>query len=452
MRTDLAYTIEEIPLVDSHEHLLPEPELREKTDILVDLFSGYVTSDLRTAGATEAAIERLLDSSSGDVESRFADVQDAWEATKHTGHGKAVRIAASIVYEMEELTPRALQQAQPKVKGLRGPGERLRLLSETARLDHVQIDDHMNWPRDPELSRPDYFLHDITWWMFCSGQIEAEPLLALSGVDVQDLKDLREAFAAIFERFAPTAVAVKAQHAYNRTLAWEERSDVDAARALRVLLSGGEVNEGARLVLGDWCWSRGVELAMEHNLPFKLHTGYYAGNGRMPVDRIRAGNLCALLARYPEARFVLMHIAYPYSNELVAIAKHYPNVYVDLCWAWTLDPYSTGDFLRRFLHAVPANKLFAFGGDAWSPTQIVAYATQARKWLTRTLEAEVAAGDLTEQQAITVARRIMRDNQYACFDLESTRAAAQELIVQDPPVDNSVPSPNPMSASMASDV
>jgi uncharacterized protein len=48
------------------------------------------------------------------------------------------------------------------------------------------------------------------------------------------------------------------------------------------------------------------------------------------------GNLCPLLARYPDARFVLMHIAYPYSDELVSIAKHYPNVWVDLCWAWSV--------------------------------------------------------------------------------------------------------------------
>lgn len=49
-----------------------------------------------------------------------------------------------------------------------------------------------------------------------------------------------------------------------------------------------------------------------------------AGMRRMPVERIRPGQLCALLIRYPKARFVLMHNAY--SAELIAIAKHYPNV------------------------------------------------------------------------------------------------------------------------------
>lgn len=43
------------------------------------------------------------------------------------------------------------------------------------------------------------------------------------------------------------------------------------------------------------------------------------------------------------------------------LAKHYPNAYIDMCWAWSIDPYSACDTLRRAIHAVPANKVFAFG-------------------------------------------------------------------------------------------
>jgi predicted TIM-barrel fold metal-dependent hydrolase len=220
---------------------------------------------------------------------------------------------------------------------------------------------------------------------------------------------------------------VKAQHAYNRTLKWEERPDADAERALQAALADPEGRgEGERLCLGDWCWARGVELAAEYNLPFKIHTGYYAGTGRMPVDRIPAGNLCSLLTRYPGTRFVLMHIAYPYSQELIALVKHYPNVWADLCWAWSIDPYTSADFVRRFLHAAPANKLFGFGGDTRWPTSAYAYALQARKWLTKALAAEVEDGELTERQAIDLATRLLRGNQLACFDLEGTRAAIRQ--------------------------
>ena len=47
---------------------------------------------------------------------------------------------------------------------------------------------------------------------------------------------------------------------------------------------------------------------------------------------------------------------------------------------------------------------------------------QARRGIRAALEAEVADGDLTEKQAMQVASRIMRDNQYDCFDMDGTRA------------------------------
>lgn len=419
--TDLALHIQSMPLADTHEHLRKEREWVESgPDILQDLFGNYVPADLLVAGASAEAMKRLMDASDPDIAGRFGGIRDAWEAVRFTGYGEAVRLIAERIYGLPELTPEGLAQAQEKLAALRRPGERLRLLRETARLDHTQTDDFC-WACLPDESGPDFFFYDLSWAGFCSGEVKPEPIHAETGIEVRDLESLREATAALFEKYGPCAIAVKAQHAYNRTLRWEERGDADAARALEATLAG-RADEPARLCLGDWCWARGVELAIRHNLPFKIHTGYYAGTGRMPVDRIRAGNLCALLARYPEARFVLMHIAYPYNDELVALAKHYPNVWVDLCWAWAIDPYSSCDFARRFLHAVPANKLFAFGGDTAWPTSSAAYAFQARRWLTRALEAEVAAGDLTERQAMEVATRWMRANQYDCFDIEGTRA------------------------------
>src|SRR6266568_2328000 len=440
-QTDLELEISSLALVDTHEHLLPEDQwagdnaklidgLKEagqpgwgdaSPDILQDLLMNYVPSDLEVAGASREAIAQLFDPAAGDIESRFSGIREAWEATQFTGYGEAVRLIAREVYGLDSLTAEGLEGAQGKLEELRQPGERLRLLREVAGLDHVQIDD-FQWACKPDESGPDFFLHDLSWAGFARGDVKPEEIQQETGIQVSRLEDLREALVAIFRRYAPCAIAVKAQHAYTRTLRWEERSDEEAARALAAALAGGE-EEATRLALGDWCWARGVELAVEHNLPFKLHTGHHAGTGQMPIDWVRAGNLCPLLARYPEARFVLMHSSYPYSDELVSIAKHYPNVWVDLCWAWSIDPYSSADFVRRFLHAVPINKLFAFGGDTGWPTSSAAYAIQARRWLTRALEAEIAEGHLSEQEAITVARRLMRDNQYACFDLDGTRAA-----------------------------
>ena len=424
MSTDLEQHIWQTALADTHEHLRKEPDWVEEGpgDALQDLFTNYIPGDLISAGATPDAVGRLTDSSDPDLQGRFDGVREAWEAVRHTGYGEAVSIAAAELYGITAWTADELSTAQDKLAEWRKPGGRYRMLTEVANLDHVQTDDGC-WPCLPDDSGRDFFFYDITWRSFCDGTIDFEALHGSTGVTVSNLATLREAMAQIFATHAACAIAVKAQHAYSRTLRWEERTDGEAATALDAILAGKKPDRPVDLTLGDWCWARGVELASEHNLPFKLHTGYYAGNDRMPVDYIKGGNLCPLLAKYPDCRFVLMHIAYPYCDELVALAKHYHNVYPDLCWAWSIDPYSAADFVRRYLHAAPANKLFAFGGDTTWPTSSTAYAIQARRWLNRALQGEVEDGLMTESEAITVATRLMRSNQLACFDLEGTRAA-----------------------------
>ncbi|GAB4455815.1 MAG: hypothetical protein OHK0029_12530 [Armatimonadaceae bacterium] len=236
----------------------------------------------------------------------------------------------------------------------------------------------------------------------------------------------------IFERYAAFAIAVKTQHAYERTLRWEKRDDATVSRLLEKVIAGQELDGEEKLCLGDWCLARGAELAAKHGLPIKIHTGHYAGNGWMPMERIRPSLLAGLLSEYPQTRFVLMHIGYPYGDELVSLAKHYPNAWVDMCWAWSIDPFAARDFLRRMLHAVPSNKLCVFGGDAFYPIVAVGYALQTRQWLLRTLEVEIHEGFLTEKQAIHLALRWMRQNQEACFDLSGTRAALRSASPRTP--------------------
>jgi len=313
----------------------------------------------------------------------------------------------------------------------RQPGERLRILRDEGNFDHVQIDDFV-WACLPDESGVDFFLYDLSWVAFCNGAFDVAALQTETGTEVHDLNSLGTAMAGLFAKYSPNAIAVKAQHAYDRTLLWHERSEAEVAPVLGKHLRGETLTVEEHLCLGDWSWARGVELSIEHHLPFKIHTGYYAGNNRMPVERIKPGHLCGLLARYPEARFVLMHIAYPYDPELAAIAKHYRNVYVDLCWAWSIDPYSAGNFVRRFIHTVPINKLFVFGGDtSWASTS-VAYAEQSRRWLTRSLQAEIDEGLLTEAQAIQLATRLMHDNQLDCFDIPGKKAHLRAILAGKP--------------------
>ena len=425
MTTDLEHHIHNAPMVDTHEHLHHEDHyINNGPDILQELFNHYILTDLQAAGLTAEAEQRLFDKDNPDIAARWAGAAQAWSFCQHTGYGEAVRHVARDAYGMDEITVEGLVQANQTLLNMRRPGERVRILKDVGKLVHVQVDD-IRWECEPDAADDGLIYYDISWTYFVNGlegfdqnNISLEAAYEQTGIEVKNLDTLRQAMAGLFAKHGPPAVAVKSQHAYARTLHWEQRDAADAEKVLARRLAGDDITEAERLCLGDWCLAQGVELATEHNLPFKIHTGYYAGSGRMPLDYIPAGQLYRLLQQYPQAKFILMHIAYPYNDELVAVAKHYPNVYVDMCWAWSIDPFTAADFVRKMIHSVPVNKLFAFGGDTFFPNVSIAFAKQARRWLHHALQGEVNDGLLNENEAIQIAKRLMLENQVDCFELD----------------------------------
>ena len=414
--SELAKFIQSTPMADTHEHLVSEQEWVENgPDVLGDLFGMYIGNDLLTAGAPLTAVQRLLDSSDPDIAGRWQGVQAAWQHCQHTGYGRAVRQTAKMVYQIDEINLATIEAAAALNAQMRQPGERLRLLQEVANLDYVQIDNFV-WACEKDPSGPDFFFYDMSWANFVNGNLETAALQQEVGIEVVDLASLRQALEGLFACYGETAVAVKSQHAYERTLFWEAREDAVVEVVLQKQLKGEELSKAEKLCLGDWCLAQGAALAADYKLPFKIHTGYLAGNDfYVQPLRTHPAGLAPLINAYPATCFVLMHMAYPYSDDLIAIAKHFPNVYVDMCWGWALNPYHAADFVRRLLHAVPANKLFAFGGDTFSPTGAVAFAAQARHWLTYALQSEVDEGFLSEPEAVHLAGRFILENQRDCF-------------------------------------
>jgi predicted TIM-barrel fold metal-dependent hydrolase len=215
--------------------------------------------------------------------------------------------------------------------------------------------------------------------------------------------------------------------AYDRRLDYDMVPAADAAPTFeRHLRNGDTLRPEERKTFEDHLFHYCVRKAAEHHLPVKLHTGYYAGENRMPLHRVGAnpGDMCELLMAHPDLSFDFMHITYPYQDEAIAIAKQFPNAYIDMCWAWIINPAAAERFLREYLAAAPANKILTFGGD-YCPIELsVGHARIARRGIARVLAGMMEDGELSESELPELADRLLRRNARELFDVDRVQMNA----------------------------
>ena len=112
-----------------------------------------------------------------------------------------------------------------------------------------------------------------------------------------------------------------------------------------------------------------------------------------------------------------MHICYPYYEELLAVAKHWTNASVDMCWSWIINPIAAKDFFKKYLVTAPANKILTFGGDYFFVEQVVGHAVIARQGIALALSELVEEAWLSLDEALELVEPIMNGNARRIFRL-----------------------------------
>lgn len=168
--------------------------------------------------------------------------------------------------------------------------------------------------------------------------------------------------------------------------------------------------------LQDYMMHQVIRAALEAGLPLQIHTGLQEGNENI-ITNADPTHLINLFIEYREAKFDLFHGGYPYIHEWATLAKNFANVYADLAWMHIISPEIGRQLLHELIETVPENKIMAFGGDAVTVEMAYGHSRMARQVVTRVLTEKVVEGYLTADEAIALARRILRDNPAALFKL-----------------------------------
>ncbi len=425
----LREAIGQLPVIDCHEHAKGPVGAPESKDPLLALIPGYLQGDLEAAiepgGPTTAGRfwQAMQDPQLG-TEEKWALFEPVWQHTEHTAYAQVTKRVLRDVYGEPQLSLAALQRIAPRLLDLRDPQVYAGVLDKAGircRLcDRYDLDlARFLAGKEPVYERDRLLIplprfHEVRSWQAITA------IASVVDADVASLDDYLASCHEIFRRLGQMGmVGMKDQSAYRRTLDYGNPSRADAERLFNRIMSDPRQVLGWQeaKALDDWLFHRFMEMARVIGLPVQIHTGHL-GVPRDDITRANALLLVPLLELHREVRFDLFHGNWPYLGEMLYLAKNYPNVRIDLCWAHIIDPLYSRQLLSEGLVTVPHGKFHGFGGDYLDEVlHIAAHLEKARDVIAGALAERVESGWLSELEALQVAADWLFNNANEYFFL-----------------------------------
>lgn len=411
-------------IIDTHEHLDGEDELSSLHVDFGRLFVHYASCDLISAGCPSRDVEKVqLDDTVSPAE-KWKLIEPYWDYVRGTGYGKCLELAIRDLYGLESLNETTVETLSRLMSERRKPGF-YREVFDKAGISLALWNRLDRRGPIPRMWTPDYdrslFIQDLLSPHLMVGDAGWSERW---GRDILCLDDYLGAIEELFQAHGAEASALKISLAYFRPIAFPDRSRSEIEPVFnRILNAAWERNIGMPSLeeiraVQDYLVHFSLHQCARWNLAVKFHTGLQEGNANT-ISNSRAALLGNLFFKYPRVRFDIYHISYPYEGELVALAKNFPNVAVDFCWMWIINPAAGRRALNEFLDAVPANKIFGFGGDFIFVEGSYGHALMAKRSIARVLADRISEKSMSGEQAFKVARWILRENAIRWFGLEA---------------------------------
>ena len=400
--------VDSLQIVDTHEHLSDPERIRKsnKADFML-LLQQYADDDIKSAGLSKPAFERLLGDSL-TIPEKWEILQPWWEKSSNTAYNRAVMVTMDHLFGIGELNGETVGPLSEKIRNAYQTDWHNHILREKCRIRYVINDNPDRSFGDPGLfrytQRFDYFRLD--------SREKVEEVTRRTAIAISHPEDLAEALKAEFETAMHAGfVTLKTTAAYQRTLFFDDVSREEAAASLEsILKSGGQTVSAAQAKpLADYMMHRLLDLAQQYDKPVQIHTGLQAGDGNY-IENANPTHLANLFLKYREVRFVLLHGGYPFGSELASLAKNFRNVYIDLAWLYIISPSFSERYLHEWLETVPANKIMGFGGDYDNVENVYAHQLFARQIIGNVLVQKVKDRYLSEKEAMKIASMLLYQN------------------------------------------
>ncbi|MFH1070945.1 MAG: amidohydrolase family protein [Candidatus Glassbacteria bacterium] len=417
VRRKISAAVDQIRIVDSHEHLSPE---KLRTEQVLSLFTSlhYAISDMWADGLDRQMSESLFEDTSAAPARKWQLMAPFWENTRNTTYHRVLVEAFRDLYGVRDVDEGTYEELSRRIQEANQPGWYRTVLKEKAGIDMAVCDVGLRGRElDPEIFRAVLRLDDFLLFWDSFAVVEKN-----WGVKIGSFADWEQALEVAFDKLVEMGfVGIKSGVAYDRALEFSEVSREEAEKTFDRLHENPQTVNGMpweqKKPLQDYMFGRIADLCASHDLPFQIHTGFFYDTWR-PIAQANPALLAPFIIRHKDTRFVLMHCGYPYGGELIAMAKNLPNVTVDMCWIYIISPRFASDFLDQAIETLPSDKVLAFGGDYVIVEGSYGHAKLCRRTVSRVLADKVIAGYWSEQEAVDYAKKILRENPIKVFGLK----------------------------------
>jgi hypothetical protein len=401
----------------------PGHKYEDPIDVIV---SNYMVGEL-TSASSDKDIEFIMDKSKS-LEQRWSVLEKAWKRTEHTGYAQNIKRALKEFYDIECLTLQTLKSMSDRLINLEDENIFESLL-EKAKIT-VRLEDMcwMDYNAVKEIVKGTYKLSPkgrlvISLPMYHK-ICKYEEVWGIGSIMDTNITSLDEYLNVCWEIFKAQkefgCVAFKDQSAYTRTLAYANPPRSDAEEIFNWFMA-----DPRRIVgypdqlkpLDDFLFNQFMRMARDLELPVQIHTGHMAGV-RNDIVKTNAVNMTPIFELHRDVKFDLFHANWPYNAELLYLAKNFPNVTIDFCWANIIDPLYCQDLFKRILSAVPHAKVHGYGSDFGGCADLAwAHAAMARDNIAVALADMIDLDYISLDDAKEVAKGWLFDNPNEFFKL-----------------------------------
>jgi len=419
--------INQIQLIDTHEHLLPEPEyLKTKQNFFNLFFQHYASSDLISAGMDIKALEYLR-MSDESAEKKWIKFFPFWQNMENTTFARVLKIAAKDLFNIDEISKETVSDLCKQIQAKYKPGWYDHVLREKAGIKMIYVRSTIANMK----FYPSYFLPIVTSDQFL--EIKSLPDIAQleddMNIKIHTLKNLTDAIEKYYtEARQKGAIGIKMTQAYKRSLSFKKRTFFEAESIFNKIFYGtgliphwnqnSGLNSEERKPLVDFLMHTIVRMAGELGLVVQIHTGFQEGQGNY-ITNANPTLLTNLFLEYSNTRFDILHCGFPYHLELACLAKNCPNVYPNMTWIYCIGSTIAGRILSDWFDIIPINKILGFGGDYHFVEGVYGHAQIARQTVTRILSEKIAEGLWTEKQAMGFGQKLFSENAEVIYNSDN---------------------------------